>query len=95
MNAPHTQPPAGGHRRLRRSLQDHILGGVAAGVAEYFAVDVAVVRVGFVVLALAGGMALPLYLAAWVLIPEAGRDTTIADAVLTRVSGRCRGAWTS
>ena len=68
---------------LRRPSGGRILGGVAAGLAAYFALDVAHVRIILVALSFLGGAAVPLYLAAWLLIPEEGSDTPIADEVLT------------
>jgi phage shock protein PspC (stress-responsive transcriptional regulator) len=68
-------------RLLRRPSGGRILGGVAAGLAKYFAVDVAHVRIILVALSFLGGAAIPLYLAAWLLIPEEGSDTAIADEV--------------
>lgn len=56
-------------RQLRRPDSGRILGGVAAGIAEYLDVDVWVVRLVLVALALLGGVGIPLYLAAWLLIP--------------------------
>ena len=71
------------HRsRLERAVDGRILGGVAAGLSEYLDIDIAVVRVGFVALGLLGGVAIPLYLAGWLLIPEEGSDSTIADELL-------------
>ena len=61
-----------------------MLAGVAAGLAEFFDVDPTLVRVGFVALALLGGLAVPLYLAAWLLIPEAGTDVSLAEELLAR-----------
>jgi signal transduction histidine kinase len=43
---------------------------VASGLGRWLGVDAAVVRVGFVVLAVAGGWGLVLYLIAWVVLPE-------------------------
>ena len=71
-----------GPRLLRRPADGRILGGVAAGLARYFAFDVAYVRIILVALSFLGGAAVPLYLAAWVLIPAEGSDTAIADEVL-------------
>ena len=71
-----------GPRLLRRPSGGRILGGVAAGLAAYFALDVAHVRIILVALSFLGGAAVPLYLAAWVLIPEEGADTAITDEVL-------------
>jgi phage shock protein PspC (stress-responsive transcriptional regulator) len=70
-------------RLLRRPSEGRILGGVAAGLAAYFALDVVHVRIILVALSFLGGAAVPLYLAAWLLIPEEGSDTAIADEVLT------------
>jgi phage shock protein PspC (stress-responsive transcriptional regulator) len=46
------------------------LGGVAGGLGDYFRVDPVVVRLIFVLLALAEGNAVLLYLIAWLIIPE-------------------------
>ena len=75
-------------RLLRRPSGGRILGGVAAGLANYFAVDVAYVRIILVVLAFLGGVAVPLYLAAWVLIPAEGSGTAIAGEVLNHADSR-------
>lgn len=56
---------------LRRSRTDRILGGVAAGIARYFGVDPILIRLGFVLLTIAGGSGVLIYLIAWVIIPEA------------------------
>jgi phage shock protein PspC (stress-responsive transcriptional regulator) len=69
-------------RLLRRPSDGRILGGVAAGLATYFALDVAHVRIILVALSFLAGAAIPLYLAAWLLIPEEGSDAAIAHEVL-------------
>lgn len=53
---------------LRRSRDDRILGGVAAGLARHLGVDPILVRIAFVVIPLA----LVPYLLAWVLLPSDG-----------------------
>ena len=75
-------------RPLRRSLDGRILGGVASGLARYFALDVAHVRIALVALSLLGGAGVPLYLAAWVLIPAEAPASRIADEVLNHVGSR-------
>lgn len=60
-----------------RSSDERIIAGVAAGVASRLRVDPLVVRAAAVVLALAGGVGLGLYLLAWVIcveVPTAGTD---------------------
>jgi phage shock protein PspC (stress-responsive transcriptional regulator) len=59
-------------RRLTRSRTDKTIAGVCAGLAEYFGVDVVLVRLLFVILSIAlafiGGVIV--YLVAWLIIPE-------------------------
>jgi len=58
-------------RRLTRNTQDRMLGGVCAGVANYFDIDVTLVRVLTVVGVILGfGSVACAYLVAWVLIPK-------------------------
>jgi phage shock protein PspC (stress-responsive transcriptional regulator) len=59
-----------------------MLAGVAAGLARYFDLDVAVVRVALVVLVFVGGVGIPLYGAAWLLVPEEGSEATVAGDLL-------------
>jgi phage shock protein PspC (stress-responsive transcriptional regulator) len=57
-------------KRLYRSVRERMLGGVAGGVAEYFEVDPVLVRLIFLLLFLAGGAGLLVYIIAWIIIPE-------------------------
>ncbi len=66
-----------GTKRLVRG-QDRMLGGVASGLADYFQVDVSLVRLLFVLVALLPGPAFVGYILAWIVVPEAG---TIGDTV--------------
>lgn len=59
-----------------------MIAGVAVGLADYLDVDVAVVRVVLVVLALVGGLAVPLYLAAWLFVPDECDDESVAERFL-------------
>lgn len=56
-------------RRLYRSGKDKMLGGIAGGLADYFEVDVTLVRLIVLVTVLAGGVGLFAYLVAWIIIP--------------------------
>ena len=71
--------PATERQPLRRSSNDRMLSGTAAGIARYFNVDPTLVRIGFAVLTVMGGAGIPLYLAALLLIPEDGSDESIAS----------------
>jgi phage shock protein C len=68
--------------QLRRSTQDRMLGGVAAGLADYLNVDVTLVRIVIAVLTVMGGTGVPVYIAGWLLIPEEGTDQSIAASFL-------------
>ena len=65
-----------------------MLAGVAAGVADYFDLDPTIVRIGFVALAFLGGLAVPLYLAGWLLIPDEDADQSLAEELLARERAR-------
>ena len=65
---PKATPVAG---QLTRDLEQSMLGGVCAGVAEAYDFDVTLVRVVTVLLGVAtGGLIVPLYLVAWVVMPK-------------------------
>jgi phage shock protein C len=57
-------------RLLRRSRTDRVIAGVCGGVGRYLGVDPVLIRVAFVVLAIAGGSGILLYVLGWILIPE-------------------------
>src|SRR5262245_66522061 len=59
-----------------------MLAGVSGGLAEYLEIHPAIFRVGFVVLTLLGGAGILIYLAAWLVIPDEGKDDSIATAAL-------------
>ena len=58
------------NRRLFRS-QDSIIAGVFAGVAEYFGLDVSLVRIATLLLILFGGLSLWVYIILWLIVPKA------------------------
>jgi phage shock protein PspC (stress-responsive transcriptional regulator) len=73
---------------LQRGSAHRMLAGVAVGLADYFDIDPTLVRVGFVALTLLGGLAVPLYLAGWLLIPAEGADLSVAEELLARERAR-------
>ncbi len=77
-----------GRRPLRRLVEGRMLAGVAAGAAEYLGADVTLVRIALVALVLFGGAGIPLYLAAWLLVPEEGTEYAIADDLLHQANLR-------
>jgi phage shock protein PspC (stress-responsive transcriptional regulator) len=79
--APATPPPSGPRvtreemkdlGRLRRSVTDRHVAGVAGGIARHLDVDAIIIRVALVVAVFFGGAGLLLYVAAWILVPEEG-----------------------
>jgi phage shock protein C len=63
-------PPPGGRGVLRRSQSERVLAGVCGGLGRYLGVDPVLLRIAFVILALANGLGLIAYVVAWVAIPE-------------------------
>ena len=64
-------PPMAGRRLVRRPDEGR-LGGVCAGMAEYFATDVTVVRLAWIVLTIVPGAIIGgviAYVAAWLIMP--------------------------
>ncbi len=57
-------------RQLRRSKDDKMIAGVAAGVAHFFGLNVSLIRVIWVITAVFGGMTLLIYVILWLVIPE-------------------------
>uniref|UniRef100_UPI003569F5B0 PspC domain-containing protein n=1 Tax=Nocardioides sp. TaxID=35761 RepID=UPI003569F5B0 len=60
--------------RLRRSVSDRRIAGVAGGIARHLDIDPVIVRVTLVVLIFFGGAGLILYAALWLLLPREGTD---------------------
>lgn len=88
-------------RRLTRSRTNGVIGGVCAGLADYFGVDVVLVRLIFVLLSIAGAIigGVIVYVAAWFIMPE-GTDhaAPVADGRVLRrsttdkqIAGVCGG----
>jgi phage shock protein PspC (stress-responsive transcriptional regulator) len=72
--------------RLYRSRDDRMLGGVAGGLADYLAIDPSLVRIGWVLLFLAGGVGLLLYIIMWIVVPEEG-DLTPEEFAASSAAG--------
>jgi phage shock protein PspC (stress-responsive transcriptional regulator) len=75
-----TELPAA--KRLERSREDRMVAGVAGGLAKYFDVHPAFYRVGFVVLTLLGGAGILIYAAAALVMPDEGKEDSVATAAL-------------
>ena len=56
--------------KLFRSSKDRVIGGVCAGVAEFFGLDVKTVRLVWLIAALFAGVGILLYLILFLIVPE-------------------------
>jgi phage shock protein PspC (stress-responsive transcriptional regulator) len=57
-------------KRLYRSESDRKIAGVCGGIAEYFNVDPAIVRIVFAALVFLWGWGLILYIICWIAVPN-------------------------
>lgn len=75
--------PAGPTPILSRPMDQKRVGGVCAGFARYFDVDVTLMRILWLAgLVLSGGLILLVYIAAWILMP---RDYPAQPAATQRI----------
>ncbi|MCU0497661.1 MAG: PspC domain-containing protein [Anaerolineae bacterium] len=57
-------------KKLQRSSENSVLFGVCGGLANYFNIDVTIVRLLFIVFALMGGPGLLVYIVLLVIMPK-------------------------
>ena len=73
------------NKKLERSYSNRVIAGVCGGLSEYFNIDIALMRVLFVVSAICGSFGFWMYIILWIVLPEEriieqsydGRDETI------------------
>ncbi|MCQ2322227.1 MAG: PspC domain-containing protein [Bacteroidales bacterium] len=58
------------NKKFERSSTNRVIGGVCAGLADYLNLDVALMRVLFVVAALCGSFGFWLYIILWIVAPS-------------------------
>ena len=87
-------------RRLTRSRTNGTIAGVCAGMANYYGVDVVLVRLLFVILSIASALigGVIVYVAAWIIMPEGDDEPVAADKRVLRrsttdkqIAGVCGG----
>ncbi|MES1193017.1 MAG: PspC domain-containing protein, partial [Solirubrobacterales bacterium] len=81
MEKPRRPPP-------RRDDDRKVIAGVCAGAARWLGVDPLIVRIAVVILTVASGVGLPIYIAGWLLLPPADGSPAIAARLRARP-----GAW--
>lgn len=64
-------PEQRSYKKMYRDSDRRVLGGVSAGMAAYFGVDIIVMQILFILLAFFGGFGIVLYIVLWIILPEA------------------------
>lgn len=73
-------------KRLMRSVSDRKIAGVCAGLAEYFDLDVTIIRVVWLLLLLCAGTGLLAYIIMWIVVPLA--PESLASPAVATPAGR-------
>jgi phage shock protein PspC (stress-responsive transcriptional regulator) len=68
---PGLSPATGPHKRLMRSSTDKKIGGVCAGLADYFDMDPTIIRVIWLLLLICAGTGFLAYVILWIVLPLA------------------------
>ena len=58
------------NKKLERSRKNRVIAGVCAGLADYFNIDIALMRVLFVVATICGSFGFWMYVILWIVVPE-------------------------
>jgi signal transduction histidine kinase/phage shock protein PspC (stress-responsive transcriptional regulator) len=74
-------------RRAYRDLREPVIGGVAAGLAEHLGLSVLMVRVGFVVGAVLGGVGIAYYAVLWAMLPVGPPSSALAPGLASASRG--------
>ena len=89
----YTPPPVEEHGRsnkLYRSRDNSVLGGVCAGIADYFGFDPSVVRLMTVLLFFFAGLSFWIYVILWIVLPLEPREPSKFDRAEWRKNRRDR-----
>jgi phage shock protein PspC (stress-responsive transcriptional regulator) len=70
-------------KKLVRSTNDRKLGGVCAGLADYFDIDVTLVRVLWLLATLIPGPNILVYIVLWIVLPQAPTGVRMAPTSVT------------
>ena len=76
---------SGGKRLLLRPRKGRLVAGVCVGLADYFGVDVNLVRLGFGIFTVFWGLGLLIYGLAWLVLPEEGETSSILESFAARL----------
>jgi phage shock protein PspC (stress-responsive transcriptional regulator)/signal transduction histidine kinase len=82
MSVPESQPAQ--PEPLRRTRSGAVIAGVCAGLAPRLGIDPLVLRIGFVIASVAGGIGIGLYAVCWLLIPAGDGERRAGRGALGR-----------
>jgi phage shock protein PspC (stress-responsive transcriptional regulator) len=66
-------------KKLQRDTQHKVIGGVCAGLANYFDIDASLVRLLLAFMILFAGTGFWLYIILWIVMPAGGTEPTVDD----------------
>ena len=74
------------NKKLERSRKNRVIAGVCAGLADYFNIDIALMRVLFVVATICGSFGFWMYVILWIVVPEEnilgpGKEQSYGDTI--------------
>jgi len=73
-------------KKIFRSEKDRVVGGVCAGLGEFFDIDPTIIRILFVLITLFGGGGILLYLVLWLIIPSEKLSSAIDEEKIKKSS---------
>ena len=73
--------PTNGTKRLYRLKDGRVVAGVCAGLAANVGIDVTLIRLGFALLTVFGGLGVVLYLGLWIVVPDETDGVSIAESL--------------
>ena len=81
-------------KKLQRDMKNKVIGGVCGGIANYFGMDAALLRLLFAFMILFAGTGFWLYIILWIVIPAGLVQATSdnADAIMAEPSGEPKGS---
>lgn len=81
-------------KRLQRNTQNKVIAGVCSGLADFFGIDVALMRVIFILLLVAGYSGFLIYLILWIVMPKANHaENQSYDNAGSTVAQSGKGSW--
>ena len=69
------------NRKLSRNSMNKVIGGVCSGLAEFFGLDVALVRIAFVIAFMFASFGFWLYIILWIVLPEGQQPTASGQQI--------------